>query len=97
MGLNLLFNGDWRGLSAWIAGTLFVPSFALALGVCTGTSKPFEALYTVLWYAGPMHHTPGLDFTGSAPTGTGAVLYFVTAVILLAISYLGRRTRLAYP
>lgn len=97
MGLNLLFNGDWRGLSAWIAGALFVPSFALALGVCTGTSKPFEALYTVLWYAGPMHHTPGLDFTGSAPTATSPVLYFVTAAILLAISYLGRRTRLAYP
>jgi len=97
MGLNLLLRQDWHGVSAWIAGALFVPSLALALGVWSGTSKPFEALYTVLWYIGPLHHTPGLDFTGAGPTATSPTLYLVATVMLLAISYLGRRIKLAYP
>jgi putative Mn2+ efflux pump MntP len=97
MGLSLLFNHDWHGVTAWIAGAFFVPSFALALGVWSGTSKPFEALYTALWYVGPMHRTPGLDFTGAAPTATSPTLYLFTTVMLLAVSYLGRRIKLAYP
>jgi hypothetical protein len=40
--LRLLTGGDWHGLLAWFAGALFIPSLAFALGVCSGTSKPFE-------------------------------------------------------
>jgi len=46
MGLSLLFNREWHGVAAWIAGAFFIPSLALAFGVWTGTSKPFEAFYT---------------------------------------------------
>jgi hypothetical protein len=97
MGLNLLFRHDWHGVSAWLAGAFFVPSLALALGVWSGTSKPFEAFYTALWYVGPMHHTPGLDFTGAAPTAASPTLFVLITIMLLAVSYLGRRIKLAYP
>jgi hypothetical protein len=97
MGLNLLFRHDWHGVSAWLAGAFFVPSLALALGVWSGTSKPFEAFYTALWYVGPMHHTPGLDFTGAAPTAASPTLFVLITITLLAVSYLGRRIKLAYP
>ncbi len=97
MGLNLLFSHDWRGVAAWIAGVCFIPSLALAFGVWTGTSKPFEVCYTALWYLGPMHHTAGLDFTGAAPTPTSPIMYLGVTVVLLALAYFGRRAKLAYP
>jgi hypothetical protein len=97
MGLNLLFSRDWHGVVAWISGALFIPSLALAFGVWSGTSKPFEALYTALWYVGPMHQTPGLDFTGAAPTATSPIVYLAMTVVLLALAHLGRRSKLAYP
>lgn len=46
LGFRLLIGGDWPGFSGWLAGALFVPTFALALGVWSGSSKLFEALYT---------------------------------------------------
>jgi hypothetical protein len=50
LGFRLLIGGDWPGFSGWLAGALFVPTFALALGVWSGSSKLFEALYTLWWY-----------------------------------------------
>lgn len=64
--IRLATAADTRGLLAWFAGALLLPSFALFLGTAAGTSKPFEGLLTFLWYVGPMNHTPGLDFTGAA-------------------------------
>jgi len=63
---RLFLAGQYAGLFAWTAGALFLPSLALASGVVSGSGKLFEALYTVLWYIGPMNHTPGFDFTGAA-------------------------------
>ena len=51
---------------SWIACTLFVPSLALALGLWSGTSRFFEAVYTAWWYVGPAHHTPGLELLGTS-------------------------------
>jgi hypothetical protein len=75
---------------------LFVPSLALALGIWSGTSKVFEAVYTVWWYLGPGHHTPDLDFLGSSPESARAQLYFAMAAALVVVSFLGRRAKLAY-
>ena len=55
-GIRLLLSGDWRSAIGWFAATLFIPSLALALGAWSGSSKFFEALYTVWWYVGPLHH-----------------------------------------
>jgi hypothetical protein len=90
--LRLMTAGDWHGLLAWFAGVVFIPSLALALGVLSGTSKPFEAIYTVSWYLGPLNHAPGFDFTGSTRPG----FYLVLAAVLLTAAYCGRRVRMAY-
>ncbi len=93
--MNLLFAGEWGALGAWCAGALFIPSLALALGVWSHTSKPFEILYLLLWYLGPMHarEMANLDFMGagdmSVRAGMSAV-YALLAIVLMGIALLGR-------
>ncbi|MGO9087125.1 MAG: hypothetical protein ACLQBK_18045 [Candidatus Sulfotelmatobacter sp.] len=96
VGIRLALAADWHSFAAWLAGALFIPSLALALGVWSGASKAFEAIYTVWWYAGPAHQMPGFDFMGTTPASSSPVLYALAALALLAISYWGRRMRLAY-
>lgn len=95
-GIRLLLGADWQGLLAWAAGALFIPSLALALGVWSGRSKAFEALYTVWWYVGPLHHVRGMDFAGSTAVSSTPAAYMLAAAILLATAYMGRRARLGY-
>jgi hypothetical protein len=94
--IRLLVGADWHALAAWFAGVLFIPSMALALGVWSGSSKAFEALYTVWWYIGPAHQSPGFDFMGTTPASQSTTLYLLIAAALLATAYWGRRIRLAY-
>lgn len=96
VGLRLLFAGDGHGFAAWLAAAIFIPTFALALGVWSGGSRAFEAIYTVWWYVGPAQHTPGLDFMGTAPASSSPTTYALAAVVLVALSYWGRRARLGY-
>jgi hypothetical protein len=96
VGIRLLMTGDWPGLAAWISAAIFIPSLALALGIWSGSSIPFEALYTVWWYVGPAHQTPSLDFVGTTLTSSRPADYALAAVLLLAVSYCGRRVRLGY-
>ena len=95
-GLRLLLSGDWHSLTAWFAGALFIPSFALALGVWSGGSRAFEAIYTVWWYLWPGHHFPGLDFMGTTRTSSTPASYVVIAGTLLLLAYWGRRRTLGY-
>lgn len=96
LGIHLLIGGDWPGFSSWLAGALFVPTFALALGVWSGSSRLFEALYTLWWYAGPMNHTPGLDFTGMARLPLSTLFYLLATLALWMAAYVGRRGKLGY-
>lgn len=95
-GVRLLLGGDWRSFAAWLAGALFISSFALALGVWSGGSRAFEAIYTVWWYVGPGHQLPGLDFMGTTPGSSSPGAYALAAAALLVIAYAGRRARLGY-
>ena len=45
-GSRLLLVQGWHGLVPWIAGAVFLPSLALALGVWSGSGKAFEGLLT---------------------------------------------------
>jgi hypothetical protein len=95
--VRLLLAGQGLGLGAWLAGALFLPSLALALGVLSGTGKAFEALLTALWYIGPMNHVPGMDFTGAASgaaTLRYSVMYIALTAILLAIAFSFRARQL---
>jgi hypothetical protein len=95
--LRLALEGDWKGIGAWLVGALFIPTLALALGVWSGSSKPFEAIYLVLWYIGPLQKTPVLDFMGAVPKAVeeGVPLAVLAATALLgAAAVAGRRRQL---
>jgi hypothetical protein len=95
--LRLLLQGHIRAMLAWFIGVLFIPTFALSLGVWSGTGKPFEILYTLLWYVGPLHAIPQLDFMASAPAtaATHYPLYYLVFTCILAFAaLLGRQRQL---
>jgi hypothetical protein len=96
VGIRLLLSADWHSLAAWLAGALFIPSLALALGVWTGGSKAFEALYIVWWYIGPAHQMQGLDFMGTTPASSSPVGYATAAIALMGFAYYRRRHSLGY-
>jgi len=96
VGIRLLLAADWHSLAAWLAGAVFIPSMALALGIWTGNSKTFEALYTVWWYIGPAHQIPGLDFMGVTPASSTPGIYAVATVFLVMAAYWRRRQSLGY-
>jgi hypothetical protein len=96
LALRSMFAADWHRLDAWLAGALFIPSLALALGAWTTSSKAFEAIYTLWWYVGPAHQTPGLDFMGTTPASSRPIVYAGAAMILFAAAYWRRRQNLGY-
>jgi hypothetical protein len=96
LGLPLLLARDFVGLEAWTAAALFIPALALALGVWTESRKPFEALYTVWWYIGPVHHISTLDFMGTTVGSTTPALYLAGSAMLLIAACAWRKVRLSY-
>ncbi len=95
--IHFLAKGDFAALGAWLVGALFIPTFALALGVWSGTSKLFEILYLVVWYIGPMNHVPAMDYLGSTEAGLAQgmpVVYLAVTAALAAVAVAGRRWRL---
>jgi hypothetical protein len=95
-GFRLLLGANWQMLEAWVAAAVFIPSLALAFGVWSGSSKFFEALYTVWWYVGPLHQLPSLDFVGGTPVSSSPGLYLSLAAALLLAACVGRRRQVAY-
>lgn len=96
-GIRILLTGNIRGVLAWLVGALFIPTMALALGVWSGTGKPFEILYTLLWYVGPMHAIPQLDFMGSAPATARThypLIYLVLTSVFGMAALAGRQRQL---
>ena len=94
--IRLLIAGDGRSVVGFLVAVCFIPSLALALGVLSGGSKFFEALYTVWWYTGAAHHIRGLDFTGTVDASSTPALYLGLTIVLLAACWMRRRTQLAY-
>lgn len=94
--LRLLMAADAPGFAAWLAGALFIPTLALALGAWSGTSKTFEAIYTAWWYTGPGNHIPFIDFMGTTARSSHPLPYFLLAATLLLIAFAGRRVKMAY-
>jgi hypothetical protein len=98
-GLAIRFaaTGDVVSLAAWIAGALFIPSLALALGVWTESSRAFEALYTTWWYVGPVSRFAAFDYSGAsadAVTWSTSLVYLTLAAVMLAAAALGRRRQI---
>ncbi len=96
LAIRLLIARDLHGLVGFAVAACFIPTLALALGVLSGGSKLFEALYTAWWYTGAAHHLHGGDFTGTVPASSTPILYLILTVVLLTAAFARRRTQLAY-
>ncbi len=90
--LKLLSAGDGTGLLAWISAALFIPSFALALGIWSNSNKLFEVLYILLWYLA-MNKLAVVDFFGANSSGNVAFFLPFSAALILA-AFLGRARQL---
>ena len=96
--VRFALGGHWESLGAWLVAVLFIPTFALALGIWSGSSKLFEVLYLVLWYIGPMNQVPTMDYAGATAKGLESgmpVVYLGVTAALLAAAVVGRRRQLA--
>jgi hypothetical protein len=95
LALHLLFARDLYALTAWLVAALFIPALALALGTVSQSRKPFEALYTVAWYVGPLHHIPRADFMATTPASSTPLLFLTATAALLIAACLFRKAQLA--
>jgi hypothetical protein len=96
-GLRLLLTGDLSGLRVWVIAALFIPTFALALGVWSQGTKLFEVAYFFLWYLGPIHSIPPLDFIGAGPQTVRTqypTFYLVFTGALAVAAIVGRKREL---
>jgi ABC-type transport system involved in multi-copper enzyme maturation permease subunit len=91
--IKLLSAGDGVGLLAWLSATLFIPSFALALGVWSNSHKLFEVLYVTMWYVGPMNNVYAVDYIGTK--GDGNIGFFIpVSIALIVAAFIGRARQL---
>ncbi len=76
---KLAMLGRSLHLMAWFVGVIFISTLAVSLGVITGSSKTFEALYVVIWYLGPVSGLTEADFFGvtQAAVHQGVPLYYL--------------------
>lgn len=80
-------HGDGTALAATLVAAAFPPALSIALGAWAGSSRPFEALYTCLWYVGVQ--TPELDFMG-ATAAPNPWPFAVAVPVLVAAGAVGR-------
>lgn len=91
--INLLTAGDTVGLLAWTSAAIFIPSFALALGVFSNSHKLFEVLYMLVWYVGPMNNVPAVDYLGAKSNGN--LIFFIPfSIVLIVAAFVGRARQL---
>ncbi len=96
LGLHLVFARDEEGLLTWAAGTLFIPALALCSESAPRAQKTFEAIYSIWWYVGPLHHIRNLDFIGTDPTSSTPTLYLAASMGLLLVACFWRKVRLSH-
>jgi hypothetical protein len=97
--MNLLVHADWPGVSGWLAGAVFIPSLAIAVGLWTRTAKVFEIVYLLVWYLGPLHprDLPALDYLGATNASIAAGMpatFGLIAVGLWGLAFAARWFRL---
>ncbi len=91
---RLALVGDWSASLAALIGALFVPSFAVALGCWSGTSKLFQAIYLFVWYLAAVQGVIYIDFMGHFPQTVAMGIPWIVAVAtlgLLIAAAFGRR------
>jgi hypothetical protein len=85
--------GEMMSLLSILGAALFIPSLALMLGVWTGSSKTFEIVYVVWWYAGPLNRLLAMDYLG-VHTNSYWLSYLLLSAVLILLAFIGRRRQL---
>ncbi len=83
--VRLALAGDWSSALAVLAGALFVPSLALALGCWSGSSKLFQAIYVFLWYCTSVQGWVWVDFMGHIPDTVALGIPWLVAMMTLGL------------
>jgi ABC-type transport system involved in multi-copper enzyme maturation permease subunit len=85
--------GEMMSLLSIFGGALFIPALALMLGVWTASSKTFEIVYVVWWYAGSLNKLLAMDYLG-VHTNTYWLSYLLLSAVLILLAFMGRRRQL---
>ncbi len=89
--LRFVTTGMWPAFVGVLAGALFLPAGAVALGVWTGRPRLFELAYLVAWYVGPMNDFRPLDYIGAHRVGLAVpAIYLVLTILALGLAVAGR-------
>lgn len=94
--LRLALAGQWGHVLGWLAGALFIPSLALALGAWSGGSRLFEIVYLLWWYMA-VNGGVAVDFMSRTAASLEAGMpwvYLGASAALLAAAAAGRWRRL---
>jgi hypothetical protein len=95
--IHLFLVGQIMLVMNLLVGVLTIVSLALACGVLTQSSRPFEIVFTIIWYLGPLQGLVYLDFIGAHSTErneTSFVPFLLSAFILINLSIIGRIAQL---
>jgi hypothetical protein len=96
--MRVLLTGNFFGVYAIAVGALFIPAFAMASGILTGSSKLFEVIFTVMVY-GVLNRVPFFDFVGaingSKELGVAHYLLVITAALII-LAFAGRRRQITH-
>jgi len=93
-----VIGGEVEQARALLVAVLFVPTLALAMGTVSGSKKLFEVTYLLIWYVGPVHGLPPLDYLGTtdiAVEGPIPSMYLAASLVLAIIAILWRRRQVA--
>jgi len=83
--VRLALVGDWGSSLAALIGALFVPSFAVALGCWSGTSKLFQAIYLFVWYLASVQGVFFVDFMGHFPQVVALGIPWIVALVTIGL------------
>jgi len=95
---RLMIHGQEDHLIGWMAGALFVPSLALALGVVTNSNRLFEIIYLIWWYLGIAASVSMFDYKGTTDAAIASAIplyYLLSSIVLIAIAVLARPRQMA--
>jgi hypothetical protein len=68
--VRMAVTGDRAGVAAWLAGAVFIPTLALALGTISRSPRTFQAAYLLLWLL-VITGERTVDFMGAVRDGAG--------------------------
>jgi len=97
MMVRALLQGDIAFLFSLGAASCFIPTLALFLGISSGSKKPFEVTYMIIWYLGAINRVTNFDFMGVSQPAIAAHVpsaYFIAGIILLPAIFLIRKKQM---